>query len=72
MNFEQRCGIRKKSAKERPISWREVAGKLVEMFMVGEERECSDPNQELIWFISGTRSERIRESEKVEIRVKRD
>lgn len=38
MNFEQRCGIRKKSAKEIPISWREVAGKLVKMFMVGEER----------------------------------
>jgi len=38
MNFEQRYGIKNKSAKEIPNSWREVAGELVEMFIVWEER----------------------------------
>lgn len=31
------------------------------MFMVWEERQCNGPNQELSWFISGTRNEIIRE-----------
>lgn len=50
----------KVSQEDTKAHWERV-GELVKMFMVWEERQCNGPNQELSWFISGTRNEIIRE-----------